>query len=274
MREKIGVSVFYDHILQAAEQTGKPLKELLNGARGAGIEAVEINMTYLYSHEETYDLLREAGLHISCIYEFYEMDHKDEKEKAKMHIDTAFKARAEKILVVPGFFSNEEAEALRKCVPEYHCTAALLSKNEKAMRIAEGLDDIVSLGTDAGIAVTVEDFDDTKSPLCCENGVCWFLEQIPLLKMTFDTGNFIIHGEDVLEAWELLKERVVHVHCKDRGEQSVAVGDGYLPMSKVLDNIVQTGYKGYLAIEHFDAANQEACMKKSAAFLRSRIASV
>lgn len=41
------LSVFYDHILQAAEQTGKPLTELLRNVKNAGIEAVEINMSYL-----------------------------------------------------------------------------------------------------------------------------------------------------------------------------------------------------------------------------------
>lgn len=270
--EKMKLSVFYDHILQAAEQTGKSLGELLTEARTAGIEAVEINMTYLRTHEETYELLREAGLHISCIYEFYEMEQKSEKEKAKQHIETALQAGTERILVVPGFLLDEEAATLKECVSDYERTAEFLSRNEKVLRMAEGLAEIVSLGKDAGISVTVEDFDDTKSPLCCINGVRWFLEQIPLLKMTFDTGNFVIHDEDVLEAWDLLKERVVHVHCKDRGAQSVAVGDGYLPMSAVLDKIVQFGYRGYLAIEHFDAANQEACMKKSAAFLRRWIA--
>ena len=39
------LSVFYDHILQAAEQTGKPLTELLDEVKSAGIEGVEINMT-------------------------------------------------------------------------------------------------------------------------------------------------------------------------------------------------------------------------------------
>lgn len=41
------LSVFYDHILQAAEQTGKNVPELLAEAKNAGIDAVEINMTYL-----------------------------------------------------------------------------------------------------------------------------------------------------------------------------------------------------------------------------------
>ena len=91
------------------------------------------------------------------------------------------------------------------------------------------------------------------------------------MKGTFDTGNLIIHSEDVLTAWDLLRDRIVHVHCKDRGAESVAVGDGYIPVEGVLNRMTEAGYEGYLAIEHFDAADQESCIKKSAAFLRSRM---
>lgn len=31
----------------------------------------------------------------------------------------------------------------------------------------------------------------------------------------------------------------------------------------------ESGYKGYLAIEHFDASDQETCIQKSAQFLKS-----
>ena len=61
------ISVFYDHILQAAEQPGKPLTELLSNVKNAGIEAVEINMSYLSQQEQTYALLEEAGLKVSCV---------------------------------------------------------------------------------------------------------------------------------------------------------------------------------------------------------------
>lgn len=266
------LSVFFDNILQAAEQTGKSLAELLDEVKSAGIDGVEINMTYLCEHEEALDLLRKTELCVSCVYEFYEMDKRDEKEKAEKHVETALKAGAGKILVVPGFLSEEEAREMKECVSDYGKTADFLNGNRKALRMAEGLTYVTALGSDAGIAVTVEDFDDARSPISCVNGLLWFFRQIPQLKGTFDTGNFIIHGEDVLAAWDLLRDRIVHVHCKDRGAESVAVGDGYIPVEAVLGRLRESGYEGYLAIEHFDAASQESCIRKSAEFLRSRIA--
>ena len=67
-----------------------------------------------------------------------------------------------------------------------------------------------------GIAPTIEDFDDSKSPIATARQMLWFAERIPELKITFDTGNFMFSGEDELTAFGLLKDRIAHVHCKDR----------------------------------------------------------
>ena len=303
------ISVFYAHILQAAEQTGKALPELLLGVREAGIEAVEMELAYLESHEETHTLLREAGLQVSCIYQFYEMDAADEKvqqkerEKARRHIAMAKRVGAKRILVVPGFLADEEAQEMKKCA-DYVQMSAFMESNAKIQRIKEGMQYIVALGEKEGVIVTVEDFDDYKSPVSGMQGILWFLKNVPGLHYTLDMGNFVYSDEDVLEAWELLKDYVSHVHCKDRGEETdvvenclvsddtlmanepagvgvqaagkklnkgllpVAAGEGYMPIAELIGKLKNVGYDGYLAIEHFDAKEQEECMKRSAAFLR------
>lgn len=267
------LSVFYDHILQAADQSGKLVEELLSGVRAAGIDAVEIRMEYILGHEETVELLKNAGLKVSCVYEFYEMENKDESEKIHRHIETALRMHAEKILVVPGFFSQVEAEEMQNYLHSYDKLSEMFNHNAKTLNMAQGLRECVGIGEKAGITVTVEDFDDIKSPLSCMNGILWFLNNVSGLRYTLDMGNFIYHGEDVLEAWELLKDKVSHVHCKDRGEKfsSVAAGAGCIPIAALIEKLWTAGYDDYLAIEHFDAPNQEICMKKSSEFLSELI---
>lgn len=264
------LSVFFDHILQAAEQTKKPLPELLQEVKASGIQAVEINMTYLREKEETYELLRKAGLGVSCVYEFYEMQQKEETKKAQDHIAIAQRAGADKILVVPGFLAEETAQ-FAECVGDSSRMETFLNQNEKADTMVNGMKKLVEMADRAGITVVIEDFDDEKSPISCVNGMKWFMERVPHLKAAFDTGNFIIYKDDLFEAWDALKDRVVHVHCKDRGQEPVAVGDGYIPMRKIVGKILESGYDGYFAIEHFDAADQERCINRSAAFLKSLI---
>ena len=85
-----------------------------------------------------------------------------------------------------------------------------------------------------------------------------------------------------MQAYEVLKDYIVHVHCKDRnadpaltgehrynrGLLAAAVGSGYLPMKEILDRLKESGYEDYIAIEHFNAADQVAFMEQSAAFLQ------
>ena len=277
------ISVFFDHILQAVEQTGKSLAEILNEVKAAGIDGLEINLSYLMEHEEILQYLNEAGLHISCIYEFYEMDKLNEEKHSRNHIEMAARVGAKNILVVPGFLSEAEALKLQKCKEQYEETSLFMENSQSVQHMINEMRYICNLGEENNINVTIEDFDDFKSPISSLNGIKYFLEQISNLKFTLDMGNFAYSDEDVLAAWSELKHRVTHVHCKDRGAVkqeenlinrgllTVAVGDGYIPVMELVKKVVNTGYDGYFAIEHFDAPNQEIYIKKSAAFLKKHL---
>lgn len=264
------LSVFYDHILQAQEQSGHSLMTLLSDVKKSGIDAVEIRLTYLTEHEETAALLQAAGLTISCIYEFYEMDSRDEKDLIEKHIKTAARFHVGRILVVPGFFTGEEAEEMQKFLSDYERVSEYMEHEPKALRMAQGLQDAVTLGEKEGVIVTVEDFDDVKSPLFCINGIRWFMERIPGLRYTFDMGNFIYSKENAADALRLMRERIAHVHCKDRDERfwSVAAGDGIIPVAEFVRILKESGYDDYFAIEHFDAPAQADKIKRSAEFLK------
>lgn len=265
------ISVFFDHVLQAREQSGKALEELLAGVRKSGIEAVEINLAYLESHPETIAMLREANLKVSCIYEFYEMGVKDQSEKISRHINAAVGVGAGKILVVPGFLQGAEAEEMQRNIVEPSSVEKWFAGNPAILGMKQGLLDSVALGSKKGITVTVEDFDDVHSPLSGMYGIQWFLKEVPGLKYTLDMGNYLFYGENVMDAWELLKEKVAHVHCKDRQPQSnasVQTGTGYMPIKQLVEALKAQGYDDYLAVEHFDVEGQEQCMAGSAKYLK------
>lgn len=268
------LSVFYDHILQAKEQTGKSLDDLLTEVRNSGIEAVEINLEYLEKHPETIQLLNATDVKISCIYGFYEMGISDECDKIKRHIDTAAGVGAGKVLIVPGFLHGTAAEEMQKSMGSPVSVEQWFSNNQAVLGMKQGLKESVLLGKEKGVVVTVEDFDDAHSPLSGMYGIKWFLKEVPGLKYTLDMGNYLFYGEDVLDAWELLKEEVAHVHCKDRHPEnntSVQTGSGRMPIKQLVESLMANGYDEYLAIEHFDVLDQEGCIKHSAQYLRKLI---
>lgn len=272
MENKVKLSVFFDHVLQVQEQTGKTLEVLLSEVKAAGIEALEINLQYLREHEkEILTLFKEKGLAVSCIYEFYDMGRWDETKKAQQHINMAVHTGAKRILVVPGFLSGDASAKMQQSLLSEEQTKDFFQRNEEIRKMKEGLEVLTGLGRKNGVIVTVEDFDDRNSPLSGLHGVHWFLTQVPELGYTLDTGNYLFYGDDVLEAMERLKSRIVHVHCKDRNPvnfASVRTGNGCIPLEEILSRLNEQGYRGYLAIEHFDVDEQEVCIRQSAEFLK------
>lgn len=72
------------------------------------------------------------------------------------------------------------------------------------------------------------------------------------LKAAFDSANFVQCGENALEAYKLLKDKVVYIHIKDAvkgdGENVVCgTGDGQIP--EVLRCAFENGYNGFLTLE-------------------------
>ena len=280
---------------------------LYTETRSYGIEGVEINCTQL--REGGAKLLREireAGLKISCVYELYDFIHREELDRAKAHVELAAEVGAEKVLIVPGFLEKAQAEALWDCCrkPEregacgsagektaegcrnqgskadeaaeyrkrnYMAVAHWMENSEAVCKIRETLRELVKYGSEKNVKITLEDFDNLTSP--CSGML--FLEQVPGLGHTFDMGNYAYSGEDAEIALELLKPYIVHVHCKDRGIEGenklagVSVGSGYLPIREMTECLRLHGYKGYLAIEHFDLPDQMKHIRESAEFLNS-----
>lgn len=282
LKDNMKISVFYDHILQAAEQTGKPLPTLLKEVREAGIGAVEMRLSCFLEDEALKDRLQEAGLSVSCLYEFYEMEKGIASHLEERHVQAACAAGAERILVVPGFLAGQEPKMRKACAGSYEETAVCMEQSGAVCRMAEGLTRMTALGRRYGVTVTVEDFDDVASPLNGMYGILWFLKKVPDLRFTLDMGNFAHAGEDVQAAAALLEPYIAHVHCKDRGEEfslkrqggankgllPVAAGDGYIPIGMMIKELIKKGYSGYFAIEHFDVPNQEESILRSAAYLK------
>lgn len=211
------LSVFFDHVREAAAQTGKPLREVLSLCRAEGVEGLEIRDLHL----------REREVELS---------------------------------------------------PED--TAACMARNPAVCRMRDRLRLLVAEAEQHQVTVTLEDFDGAREPYARCAQLRWFMEQVPGLRFTLDTGNFAFSDEDVLAAQTLLASWVAHVHCKDRGEESgmterqhcrglapVAVGDGYLPVDEVVRCLKAGGYQGFLAIEHFGARDQLGAIRRSARYL-------
>lgn len=68
----------------------------------------------------------------------------------------------------------------------------------------------------------------------------------------FDPANYLEVGQEIDEAWELLKTRVIHFHVKDydrKLERNVPAGQGEGQIPRLIAEAVGWGYDGYCVLE-------------------------
>ena len=101
-------------------------------------------------------------------------------------------------------------------------------------------------------------------------GLKEFMDDIPGLSCSFDTGNFIMEHEDELEAFTLFKDKLCTLHLKDRSktppyedargklcrdgslEYVAAVGSGYIRIPKILTQLKKMNYSGNIIVELYE----------------------
>lgn len=264
------ISVFLEHIYEAASQRDISLEDAMKQARSFGIDYLECDHWRLFDRDMK-QLFDRCGMGVSCIYEHFDFLNATPEASADKYcrlFETALYYGCKKVLCIPGFSEQPEAD-----LP----------------RFAEGISAMCKAAKEYGVTVTVEDFDDIKSPCCRMQWLGYLLGNVPDLRYTFDTGNFRYCLEDAGEAYSLLKRYVSHVHCKDRSYDATAasadgdngkadlsgavmypaiVGGGVIGIGELVRQLLSDGYTGTLAIEHFGANDQTEYMKASADNLR------
>lgn len=278
--------VFYHHIRCAAGEEGCSLDEELKKIRSYGIRYVEIDRDDLGTEENGMRafsaMLSEHDLTPSSIYGFYDW----EKGYVDITGDDLLIRQAEilgcrRIMVIPGFYTDLRDTDLCR---------------DELERMIEGMKKLTGYASDRGLVVTIEDFDNEKSPIGTMDGMERFLDRIPELYVTLDTGNFFFHEEDVLEAYRRFRGRIRHVHLKDRylpakegglipehmaaGDpvktvrntvmMPCAVGYGHMPIREILGELKEDGYEGLLSIEHFGVPSYSEAIRDSIQWLEER----
>ena len=290
------LSTFFEHIREASQQTGKSVEELLREVRKAGIRGIEMDYAVLAEQPELNQKIRDAGLEISNLYHFFEFG---KRYAAGLHmgrkmIDTAARMGIRRVMIIPGFLDPEEALALHRASGSYEEAARFMEGSTEISSMRDAIAELTEYAAQKGIMVSMEDFDSYTSPIARMYPIKWFLEQAPGLRHTLDMGNYTFCDEDPKEAFEVLKDYIGHVHCKDRGEEPeeeeeirrglglsedaalkvrkglrpVPVGEGYMPIAELVEKLKAQNYKGYLAIEHFGAPDQLAYLLQSTEYLR------
>lgn len=241
-KHQMNVSLFSDHIKSMASQEGISFEEAAHRVKDMGYRGVDVWVTV---NADELRILNDLGFeHASAItyidYTKGAMGELEDKTLAFME-----KEGFKRVLLVPGVFDNVT------CDPLDSVTARIDRFSRRAAA--------------RGLEVTVEDYDDERTPCYNTEALNRLFSNAPKLRMTFDTGNFIYCGEDVMKALKHFRKHISHVHLKDRikvhDKTMPAPGMGIVQMKQVVETLLRKGYKGWFAVEIFGNPQMQQSLK-------------
>lgn len=252
--------VFSVYISQGAKQNGITLDKAIERIQACGIKAIDVGTDEL----EIAQHMRKTGMHVASVYGVVNFLDDDYGENT-----------GNELLLAAKTLDCCRVMALPQPIPDSGDYDACMS------RTIEGFRKLVEKAHAAGITVTVENFGAANSPCAKIGGLKELFDEVPDLKFTLDTGNFMVvgAGDDPLEAMKLFRDRIVHCHIKDFYEGQPKTwcpfGDGCIPNEQIVQSLVSSGYTGYFTLEgrlapDFLKATEES-ERKLSCYLRSTV---
>ena len=261
------LALFFQHARVAAEQSGRPLPDILRLCRDLGVEGVVLDPPDVVP--DTLAALADAGLGVTSVPVRFDFASPSFSPDDTRWLDLLRAAGAPQLLAIPTPFpaGADRADTLR--------------------RMADGLAALSAHCRAAGLIATIENFDSLDSPCCDPADVGFFLESVPTLGLCLDTGNVAILDQSPLPLCERWADRVVHVHAKDRlpapdfGDRPLVtasgrhlypgpVGLGEIPFADIFARLREVGAGDVpVALEFYNASRMLDCIVQSAEWLRA-----
>ena len=243
------------------------VRSLCEFARELEVDGLDWITMQGHDPQETRKITDGYGLKNVCYTFFSDLDKPDAEarrkgmEVAKESLEIAHHLGADKVMVALG---GQEG----------------FPRQEARRHVIEAFARYVPLARSAGITVTVEDYPTLWAPFLTSADMNEAVAAVPGMKITFDSGNCLIGGEQPLDMYRNCKEHVVHVHFKDlvlspKGPKSrlaldgkfydpaELMGEGIVDFRACLQAMEDAGYEGYVNFEYegskytpFDAARK------------------
>ncbi len=266
------ISVFYSNVLDAAKESGLPMNTVLADFGKAGISALDFD--YKHIKDGIPDKVTESGMKVNSVYAFFDLWKDGVFDEAVKVIDTARSLGAAAMFVAEKL--PEETICSLKELKEKNDIFSWLDSCDFSLRTAEMLKKLSIYGSGQGVSVGVENFDSHHSLTERKYELEWLFSKAPHLKFNLDTGNSLFCGEDINGLFNLFREKIMNVHCKDRiyndGKlRCAAVGTGIIPIAEIKKSLEQSGYKGNFSIEVFGIANMYSGIISSAVYLNNDV---
>ncbi|MBR4501096.1 MAG: sugar phosphate isomerase/epimerase [Clostridia bacterium] len=194
------IAAFYENIRTGAVHDGIPMAEAVSALCASGLRGLYISYESAAEYaDEIAETLKRTGAEVTGLHAWIKFS--ENGTEARRVIDRAKEMGTDHALIVP------------------------VCEGNHIDTLIAGMRDAVDYGKTKGIRVYMEDLDQPDSPYNSISGVRTFLDRVPGLGCCFDTGNWIMHGEDEAEAFRQFRGRIGAMHLKDRRAAPINADD-------------------------------------------------
>ncbi len=233
--------LFYECVVPAMKNDGKDEATFLAELKARGMDYLEAHWNVIRSKPASFfEMLRELEIGLS-VYVRVTPDGLllEGRTPLAEELDRLVELGIRDVMVIPHAVDGEDSRSV-----------------DVFERSVSSVAELVKLARERGLKPTFEDYDSCDMPCGSCRDMLAYSERIPELGFTLDTGNFQLHGEDVLDCLPKLIAKVTHVHVKDRltfepDSPATFTGEGVLPLREVLAELKRYGYNDRLTAETF-----------------------
>jgi len=239
-------------------------EDAIRCCKEAGADGLEPSTAFLAGAADAKELLRKHELSVPCLDVDVRLTDPDAAVRARAASELVALTRlakefgAEGLMIVPG--SLEGGVTFDQALPWV------------AAGIREALPEAASLG----ITLMVEQMGYASAFCQRPEHLRALLSAVgaPEFSLCWDGGNFTITQQDAVASMPEFLPRIRHTHFKDgvRGDagwETVVLGNGVVPLKGMFGALKDSGYSGYVSVEHSGDADPWEEAQRGVAYVRS-----
>lgn len=270
------IGTFFYHLENAvSEGKARDLDEAMHIAAAAGITHIDMHIGASELHGINYlkDIMKKNGMRTASVH----------CAKAAHYKSEALYAQSIEGFCADAEFAREMGSPFFMLVPQAppdFKEREFVAFRESARRL---IGELCTICDGMGLVPTIEDYSSKNTAYGRPEDIKLLLDKNPELMFTYDSGNFVLAGNDELCGAQIFADRTVYVHLKDLSYDEVrtefvrdgvaygaeAIGDGFIRTKKALDILKDGRFKeGTVTIESGYVYDSFDKMLKSANYLQ------
>ena len=192
------IGLNYEHVPVSANETGLTILETLKKFKMYGVTTLDVHVDRLLSGDDTFKNILLSGLNVGSVFFKGDFGHDENIGYALSVVDYCAENNVNQIMLLTNELLDGEDEV------KY---LTLLKKNLRR---------IVKYANNFNVKVGIENFGKELSPFSTLTKVKDILKSVKGLGLIYDSGNFLLAGENPLNCLQELLPYVQRVHLKDR----------------------------------------------------------